>query len=86
MTPLEIICSWVENTSLSMWVRGESMLAFPSILSAHTLGMGFLAGTSAGMDLRLLGIANRIPLSELAKFYWVMWAALALNFTSGVLL
>ncbi len=86
MTPLEIACAWVENTSLSMWVRGESMLAFPSILSAHTLGMGFLAGTSVGMDLRLLGVANRVPLAELAKFYWVMWLALALNFTSGVLL
>ena len=86
MTPLEIVCSWVENTSLSMWVRGESMLAFPSILSAHTLGMGFLAGTSAGMDLRLLGLANRVPLAGLAKFYWVMWLALAVSFTSGVLL
>lgn len=86
MTPLEIACSWVENTSLSMWVRGESMLAFPTILSAHTLGMGFLAGTSAGMDLRLLGLANRVPLAELVKFYWVMWLALAVSFTSGVLL
>ena len=86
MTPLEIVCAWVENTSLSMWVRGESMLAFPSILSAHTLGMGFLAGTSAGMDLRLLGVANRVPLAELAKFYWVMWLALTVNFASGVLL
>ena len=86
MSPLEIVCGWVENTSLSMWIRGESMLAFPSILSAHTLGMGFLAGTSAGMDLRLLGFANRIPLAELAKFYWVMWLALAVNFASGTLL
>ena len=86
MTPLEIICGWVENTSLSMWIRGESMLAFPTILSFHTLGMGFLAGTSAGMDLRLLGVANRVPLGELVKFYWVMWLALAVNFTSGTLL
>ena len=86
MTPLEIICGWVENTSLSMWIRGESMLGFPTILSFHTLGMGFLAGTSAGMDLRLLGVAKRVPLAELAKFYWVMWLALAVNFTSGTLL
>src|SRR5262245_6433066 len=86
MTPLEIVCGWVENTSLSMWVRGESMLAFPTILSAHTLGMGFLAGTSAGIDLRLLGMANRVPIPGLAKFYPVIWAALAVNFTSGTLL
>lgn len=86
MTPLEIVCGWVENTSLSMWIRGESMLAFPTILSFHTLGMGFLAGTSAGMDLRLLGVANRVPLAALEKFYPVMWIALAVNFASGTLL
>ena len=86
MTPIEAGFAWVEDTSLSMWMRGESMLAFPFILSMHTLGMGFLAGTSAGIDLRLLGIANRVPLSDLAKFYPVMWLALALNFASGVLL
>ena len=86
MTPLEVVCSWVENTSLSMWIRGESMLGFPTILSFHTLGMGFLAGTSAGVDLRLLGVANRVPVSALDKFYPVMWLALAVNFVSGVLL
>lgn len=86
MTPIEAGFAWIEDTSLSMWVRGESMYGFPLILSAHTLGMGFLAGTSAGIDLRLLGIANRVPLSELAKFYPVMWLALALNFASGTLL
>ena len=86
MTPIETAFAWLEDTSLSMWMRGESMLAFPLVLSMHTLGMGFLAGTSAGIDLRLLGVANRVPLSDLAKFYPVMWLALALNFTSGVLL
>jgi len=86
VTPFETVFDWIEHTPLSMWVRGESMLAFPLILSAHTLGMGFLAGTSAGIDLRVLGFANRVPLSELAKFYPVMWIALALNFTSGTLL
>ena len=86
MTPVEAGFDWLEHTSLSIWVRGESMLAFPAILSAHTLGMGFLAGTSAGIDLRLLGIANRVPLSALAKFYPVMWLALALSFSSGTLL
>jgi hypothetical protein len=86
MTPIEAGFDWIEHTPLSMWVRGESMLAFPTILSAHTLGMGFLAGTSAGIDLRLLGFANRVPLSALAKFYPVMWIALAVSFVSGTLL
>jgi hypothetical protein len=86
MTPIEAGFDWIEHTPLSMWVRGESMLAFPTILSAHTLGMGFLAGTSAGIDLRLLGFANRVPLPALAKFYPVMWIALAVSFLSGTLL
>jgi hypothetical protein len=86
LTPVEVAFSWVENTPLSLWMRGESMLGFPAILSAHTLGMGFLAGTSVGIDLRLLGVANRVPLSALEKFYPVMWLALAVNFISGTLL
>ena len=86
MSPLETGFDWIERTPLSMWIRGESMLGFPTILSAHTLGMGFLAGTSIGIDLRLLGAAKRVPLAELAKFYPVMWLALTLNFASGTLL
>ena len=62
------------------------MLGFPTILSAHTLGMGFLAGTNAGIDLRLLGVADRVPITALEKFYPVMWLALAVNFASGTLL
>jgi hypothetical protein len=61
-------------------------LAFPTILSAHTLGMGFLAGTSIGIDLRLLGAAQRVPLAALDRFYPVIWIALAVNFASGILL
>jgi hypothetical protein len=69
-----------------MWVRGPSLLVFPLIVSAHTLGMGFLAGTSAGIDFRILGVAKHVPLSALQKFYPIMWAALVVNFISGTLL
>ena len=86
MSPIEQFFYGIEHTSLSVWVTGPSMLGFPSILSVHTLGMGFLAGTSAGIDLRLLGFASRVPLSALEKFYPVMWLALALSFISGTLL
>jgi hypothetical protein len=86
LTPIEAVFSWVESTPLSLWMRGESMWGFPAILSAHTLGMGFLAGTSVGIDLRLLGVAKRVPLPALEKFYPVMWLALAVNFLSGMLL
>ena len=86
MTPLETAFDWLEHTGLSLWVRGDSLFAFPLIISAHTLGMGFLAGTSSAIDLRILGVAKRVPLAAMEKFYPIMWAALTVNFISGTLL
>lgn len=86
MTPVEQFFDALEHTQLSLWVRGESMLAFPLILTVHTIGMGFLAGTNSAIDLRIFGIAKRVPLPALSKFYPIIWLALAANFLSGVLL
>ncbi len=86
MTPIEQAFDWFEHTDLSMWVRGDSMLAFPLILTVHTIGMGFLAGTSSAIALRILGVARQAPLPVMEKFYPVLWIALAANFVSGTLL
>ncbi len=77
MTPIEQAFDWFEHTDLSMWVRGDSMLAFPLILTVHTIGMGFLAGTSSAIALRILGVARQAPLPVMEKFYPVLWIALA---------
>jgi len=86
VTPIEQAFDWFEHTDLSMWVRGDSMLAFPLILTVHTIGMGFLAGTSSAIALRILGVARQAPLPVMEKFYPVLWIALAANFVSGTLL
>src|SRR4051794_28111683 len=86
MTPVEQFFDALEHTGLSLWVRGPSMLAFPLILTVHTIGMGFLAGTSSAIDLRILGVARHVPLPALEKFYPVLWIALGANAVSGVLL
>jgi hypothetical protein len=84
---MDAVFAWIELTALSLWVReSPTMWAFPFILVLHTIGMGFLAGPSAAIDLRILGVAKRIPLSSMAKFFPVMWAAFALNAASGLLL
>jgi hypothetical protein len=83
VTPIETFFDAFEHTQLSLWMRGPSLLAFPAILTLHTIGMGFLAGTSAAIDLRILGVAPRVPLPAMQSFYPVLWAALALNFVSG---
>jgi hypothetical protein len=78
---------WLEATSLSTWIReSTSVWAFPTILSLHTIGMGFVAGLNAAVDLRILGFAPSVPLLELRRFLPVMWAGFWLSAVSGVLL
>ena len=84
MTPFLV---WLESTALSIWVReSPSVFAFPIILSCHTIGMGIVAGTSAAMDLRILGAAPGVPLSEMRRFFTFLWFGFWLNAASGVVL
>ena len=78
---------WIETSSFSVWVReSPSLLAFPAILSLHTIGMGLVAGVSAAIDLRILGIAPGVPLLEMKRLFPVIWFAFWLNAASGVVL
>ena len=78
---------WIESGSFSVWVReSPSLLAFPAILTLHTIGMGLVAGVSAAVDLRILGIAPRVPLLEMKRLFPVIWFAFWLNAASGVVL
>src|SRR5580704_12817455 len=86
MTPTQQFFDWIEHTDLSEWIAGPSMLAFPTILTVHVLGTGFLAGTSAAIALRILGVARQVPLRLLEAFYPILWVALACNVVSGTLL
>lgn len=77
----------IEDSALSNWIRGsESILAFPTIITLHTIGMGFLAGGSAAIDLRILGFAPGISLAAMARFLPLLWLAFAVNAVSGILL
>jgi hypothetical protein len=84
--PMDTFLSFIESSDLSMWIRGESMLAFPTIITVHTICMGLLAGTSSAIDLRILGVAPAIPMDSLRRFYPMMWLALAINAVTGVLM
>ena len=79
--------AWLEATAFSVWMReSPSIFAFPIILAIHTIGLGLLAGINAAIDLRLLGIAVRIPLQEFRRFLPYMWLGLWLNVLSGLAL
>ena len=84
---MDPIFTWIENSALSTWVRESlSIFAFPGIIVLHTIGMGLLAGTNAAIDLRILGVARRIPLKPMERFLPVLWLGLGVNVVSGILL
>jgi hypothetical protein len=81
--------AFVEGSELASWVRGESIewtFVFPVVVTVHTIGMGFLAGGSAAIDLRILGLAPHIPLKLMRQFLPILWLAFAVNAVSGILL
>ena len=78
---------WVESTALSQWVVGsDSLFAFPGILALHAIGMGFAVGIAVAIDLRILGVAQAIPLAEMRRYVPILWCGFWLNAVSGVLL
>jgi hypothetical protein len=79
--------AFIEDSALGEWIRGsESLFAFPAIITLHTIGMGFLAGGSAAIDLRILGFAPGISLKAMGRFLPLLWLAFAINAASGTLL
>jgi hypothetical protein len=78
---------WLENTSFATWVReGATILAYPTILFLHTLGLATVAGLTTVLNLRVLGIARTLPFVVLTPFIPVIWFAFAVTFASGTAL
>jgi len=78
---------WLESTAFSIWMReSSSLFAFPGILAVHTVGLAFIAGLNAALDLRLLGVATRIPPIAFERLVPAMWMGLWLNVLSGIAL
>jgi hypothetical protein len=77
----------IEETGFSTWVReSPSIWAFPVILLIHTLGMGIIVAISAGIDLRILGMAPALRLAPMEKFLPILWVGFWSNAITGVML
>jgi len=77
----------IEDTGFSTWVReSPSIWSFPVILLIHTLGMGFIVGVSAGIDLRILGMAPALRLAPMEKFLPILWFGFWTNAITGTML
>ena len=79
--------SWLEHTGISTWVnQSNTIFAYPTILLLHTFGLTLLVAINLAIDLRLLGFAPQIPVTELRRLFPVMWTGLACSTITGVLL
>ena len=77
----------IQESGFSQWVReSESLFAFAGILLVHTIGMGFVVGVNATMNLRILGFAPAVRLSALDKFFPVLWLGFWVNAITGTIL
>lgn len=81
---------WLEGTGFGTWMREAdylySLFPYTFVLSMHTIGLAFLVGPKAAIDLRILGVAPGLPLAPLEPFFRLMWIGFWLNAVSGVLL
>lgn len=75
----------LENLELSQWVLG-SIWGYPIFLTFHSLGLGLLVGLLIVIDLRVLGIAKPLPLSELRRLMPWVWVGFVFNAISGAVL
>ena len=77
----------LENLGLSTWVReSPSKLAYPTVLWLHVMGMGVVAGISAIISLRLLGVSPKTPVQPLERLYPLMWVGFWINAATGTAL
>jgi hypothetical protein len=77
----------VEQLGFSTWVReSPSLWAYPTVLLLHVIGMGVVAGTSAIISLRLLGVSPKTPVQPLERLYPVMWCGFWMNAMTGTAL
>lgn len=81
------VLAWFEQLPISMWMKGDSLLGYPTFLFLHTLGMSIVAGGSMLLSLALVGLwPPDTPLKPLDRFYPLIWSGMALNAITGVLL
>jgi hypothetical protein len=80
------VFEWLEYSVLAVYIR-QSPLLFPAIEIFHIIGFIFLVGSAFLFDLRLLGIAKKLPIKDVAD-YVLPWArrSLIVVVPSGFLL
>ena len=81
------VLAHLEQSGVATWIHESGLLyGYPLILFLHTLGLSTVVGLNVAIDLRLLGVASKVPLESLDKLFGVLWAGFALTAATGALL
>ena len=69
--------TWIERSALATAMRQELWL-YPAVEIIHIWGFVVLVGSIAMLDLRLLGLSRRIPVTQLSRHLlpWTLGALL----------
>jgi hypothetical protein len=76
---------WLENTSVALWV-GESLWAYPFMLSLHVIGLAIVVGILSMLDFKLLGSFKGIRTGSFLPLVKFAWIGFLINAVSGVFL
>src|ERR1700750_2144787 len=80
--------SWLQDTPFAHWVASDpSLLAYPTVLTLHTVGMAIVVGTRVVMDLRLVGGAGqRVAPRAFGGAPKLVWGGFLINAATGIAL
>jgi hypothetical protein len=80
------VFEWLDGTNLAVSIR-QSPWLFPAIEIVHIVGFIFLVGSAFLFDLRLLGVARKLSVKDVAN-YVLPWSrrSLLLVVPTGLLL
>ena len=77
------IFTWIQSTWLSEVAR-KSDWVFTTMETVHFMGLSLLLGSMAILDLRILGVLKRIPVSRLFALIPLAIIGFTIQFLSGV--
>ena len=75
----------LSESGFAFWIN-ESVFGYPGFLFLHTLGLALVVGLGAAIDLRLLGVAARVPLASFRTVIPAIWTGFLLSTLSGIFL
>lgn len=83
---LHAFCDWLSQTPVSLAIQ-NAFWVIPAFQSVHIMAIAVVMAGMAMLDLRLLGVAGRQPVADMARRFlpWT-WRALVVLLVTGVVL